>query len=167
MDSVRWIDAISRWTGRGIAWLAVPLAAIVTYEVAMRYVFNNPTEWVYDVSWMLHGTAFMIGGAYTLSVKRHVRIDLVYGQLSERGKAVFDLAVFGIVVLPVMLLLTWRGIWFAAEAWSIGEKLSTSTWQFPSAPIKTVIPIGFFLLGLQCVAEILRCVRQIRGEGRP
>ncbi|RPI02387.1 MAG: TRAP transporter small permease subunit, partial [Zetaproteobacteria bacterium] len=144
MDFVRRIDAISRWTGKGIAWLAIPLAAIVTYEITLRYVFNSPTEWVYDASWMLHSAAFMIGGAYTLSVKRHVRIDLVYGGLSDRNKAIFDLAVFGIVVLPVMLLLTWRGIWFAAEAWSIGEKLSTSTWQFASAPIKTVIPIGFF-----------------------
>jgi TRAP-type mannitol/chloroaromatic compound transport system permease small subunit len=55
-----------------------------------------------------------------------------------------------------MVLLTWAGVKFAAYAWSSGENLSTTNWPFPAGPSKTIIPIGFFLLGMQCVAEIFR-----------
>ncbi|MBP1775050.1 MAG: transporter dctQ related transrane protein [candidate division NC10 bacterium] len=167
MQAIKWIDTLSLWSGTLIAWLAIPLTGIVTYEVFMRYVMNMPTQWVYDASWMLHSTAFLIAGAYTLSVKRHVRIDMLYNILSKRGKAIFDLLIFGVVVLPVMGVLTWEGVAYAAEAWSTGEKLSTSLWEFPSAPIRTMIPVGFFLVLLQTVAEILRCLQVIRTESHP
>jgi len=67
----------------------------------------------------------------------------------------------------VMAVLTWEGVSYAAEAWSTGEKLSTSLWEFPSAPIRTMIPVGFFLVLLQTVAEILRCLQVIRTESHP
>jgi TRAP-type mannitol/chloroaromatic compound transport system permease small subunit len=167
MQQRGWIDTLSTRCGQAIAWLVVPLALIVTYEVGMRYLLNRPTEWVYDVSWMLHGTAFMLGGAYTLSLKRHVRIDMVYGQLSPRGQVVFDLVIFAVVVLPIMAVLTWKGVVYAVDAWQSGERLSTSTWQFPSGPAKTMVPIGFALMLLQTGAEVARRVRDLRRGGRP
>jgi TRAP-type mannitol/chloroaromatic compound transport system permease small subunit len=166
MRLARGIDALSRWSGSLVAWLAIPLAGIVGYEVFVRYIFNSPTGWVYDASWMLHSTAFLIAGAYTLSAKRHVRIDVVYGVLSPRGRAIFDLLVYALLLAPAMAIFTWQGVRYAAEAWSTGEKLSTTLWEFPAAPIKTVIPLGFFLVLLQAVAEILRCLQQMRAETR-
>jgi TRAP-type mannitol/chloroaromatic compound transport system permease small subunit len=67
-----------------------------------------------------------------------------------------------VIILPPTVLLTWAGIVFAGEAWSSGEKLSTTNWFFPAGPSKSLIPIGFFLLALQCVAEVIRNIRELK-----
>ena len=131
----------------------------------MRYVFNHPSQWGYDTCWMLYGLQFMIGGAYTLLHKGHVRIDIVYNVLSPRKKMIFDILVYLIFFLSVTIILTWAGVKFAVDAWSAGENLSTSTWKFPSGPIKTVIPVAFFLLGLQSLAELVRSLANLRKGG--
>ncbi len=150
------IDRISEWTGIAAAWITIPLMLVVVYEVAMRKFFNLPSGWGYDTCWMLFGVQFMMGGAYTLLHQGHVRIDIVYNLLSPRGKLIFDAVVYVVFFLFVMVLLTWAGVQFAAEAWRTGEYLSTSNWRFPSGPIKTVIPVAFFLLILQSLAELIR-----------
>lgn len=158
MKIIKYIDKISEWSGIIIAWLVVPLAVVVFYEVVLRYIFNAPTGWAYDTAWMLYSTLFIIGGAYTLKYKRHVRIDVIYQRfLTIRGKAIFDLVFYVVVFLPVTTLFTVKAFQFALRAWMVGEKLSTTVWFFPAGPIKTLIPIGFFLLCLQGMAEFIRC----------
>ncbi len=165
MKWIKHIDRISEWSGTAAAWIVVPLTLLVTYEVVMRYVFNHPSQWGYDTCWMLYGLQFMIGGAYTLLHKGHVRIDIVYNVLSPRKKMIFDVLVYLIFFLSVTIILTWAGVKFAVDAWSAGENLSTSTWKFPSGPIKTVIPVAFFLLGLQSLAELVRSLANLRKGG--
>ena len=104
----------------------------------------------------------MIGGAYTLLRKGHIRIDIVYGILSERAKLIYDLIVYLVVFLFPMVLFTWGGVKFAAEAWMSDERLSTTNWFFPAGPSKTLIPIGFFLLALQSLAEIIRNINALK-----
>jgi TRAP-type mannitol/chloroaromatic compound transport system permease small subunit len=110
---------------------------------------------------MLFAAQFLIGGAYTLLQKGHIRIDIIYNTLSKRGKLIFDLLSYLVVFLVPALLFTWFGVKFAAEAWLSGEKLSTTNWFFPSGPPKSLIPIGFFLLALQCIAEIIRNIKAL------
>lgn len=161
MKVLKYIDRISEWTGIVSAWLIIPLMLAVVHEVARRHFFNAPTGWGYDTCWMLYGAQFMIGGAYTLLHKAHVRIDIVYNILSPRGKLIFDAIIYAVVILFVMILLTLAGINFAANAWSTGEKLSTTNWFFPSGPSKTIIPVALFLLSLQCLAELIRTISSI------
>jgi len=156
MRVLKYIDRISEWTGIASAWIIIPLTLVVIYEVVMRHFFNLPTGWGYDTCWMLFGAQFMIGSAYTLLHQGHVRIDIVYNVLSPRWKLIFDAVVYAVVFLFVMVLFTWAGVKFAAEAWIAGEKLSTTNWFFPSGPIKAVIPVGFFLLSLQSLSELIR-----------
>lgn len=164
MRWLRYIDRISEWTGIAAAWITIPLMLVVMYEVVMRKFFNLPTEWGYDACWMLFGVQFMMGGAYTLLHQGHVRIDIVYNVLPPRGKQIFDAVVYAAFFLFVMVLLTWAGVQFAAEAWRTGENLSTSNWLFPSGPIKTVIPVAFFLLILQSLAELIRTLSILMKE---
>lgn len=161
MRLIRFIDTVSEWTGALSAWMIIPLLIVVVLEVFQRHVLNNPTTWGYDTSWMLFAAQFLIGGAYTLLHKGHIRIDIVYNLLSERGKLIFDTLTYLIVFLIPMVFFTWFGIKFASQAWIAGEKLSTTNWFFPSGPPKSLIPIGFFLLALQCVAEIFRYIRAL------
>lgn len=129
---------------------------VVIHEVGRRHFFNAPTGWGYDTSWMLYSVQFMIGGAYTLQRQGHIRIDIIYNLLSPRGKKIFDLFIYGLILLFTMILFTWAGIKFAATAWISAEKLSTTNWLFPAGPIKTVIPIAFFLISLQALRELIR-----------
>jgi TRAP-type mannitol/chloroaromatic compound transport system permease small subunit len=156
MKVVEYIDKISEWTGIIVSWIIIPLTFVVVYEVIMRHFFNAPTGWGYDTLWMLYSAQFMIGGAYTLLKKGHVRIDIVYNTLSPRGQLIFDSIVYAVVFFFIMVLFTWAGVRFASEAWATNEKLSTTNWFFPSGYIKTVIPIAFFLMSLQSLAELIR-----------
>jgi len=167
MRIVKPIDKISEWTGALSAWIVIPLMLVVIYEVFQRHVLNAPTRWGYDVLWMLFSAQFLLGGAFTLLRKGHIRIDIVYGVLSEKAKLIYDTVNTLVIILPAAVLLTWAGIIFAGDAWSSGEKLSTTNWFFPSAPSKSLIPIGFFLLALQCVAELIRNINELRkGKGQ-
>ena len=159
------IDKISEWTGEFSAWLVIPLVAVVLIDVIDRHVFNSPTMWGYDTLWMLYSAQFMIGGAFTLLRGGHIRIDIVYGMLSDHQKKFYDLINCVVIILPPAILLTWAGYGFAADAWASGEKLSTTNWFFPAGPSKTIIPIGFFLLALQCVSEILKNFNELKNGG--
>ncbi len=162
MGLVKIIDKISSWFGGLAAFLVIPLMLVVMYEVVMRKLFNAPTAWTYDVCWMLFAAQFLLGGAFTHLRKGHIRIDIVYAVMSPKAQTVYDLWINIIVILAPMLLFGYAGVVFAQDAWVTGEKLSTTNWFFPAGPPKTLLPIGFFLLALQCVAEIIRCIDQLR-----
>jgi TRAP-type mannitol/chloroaromatic compound transport system permease small subunit len=162
MRIVKPIDKFSEWTGALSAWIVIPLMLVVIYEVFQRHILNAPTRWGYDVLWMLFSAQFLLGGAFTLLRKGHIRIDIVYGVLSKKAKLIYDTVNTLVIILPQAVLLTWAGIVFAGVAWSSGEKLSTTNWFFPSGPSKSLIPIGFFLLALQCVAEVIRNINELR-----
>jgi len=162
MKVIKAIDRISEWTGGFSAWLVIPLMLVVIHEVVRRHLLNAPTSWGYDTCWMLFAAQFLIGGAFTLLRKGHIRIDIVYSVLSKRAKLIYDTVISIVVILPPMILFTWAGVAFAAEAWMTAEKLSTTNWFFPAGPSKSLIPIGFFLLGLQCVAEIVRNIGELK-----
>ena len=162
MGLVKIIDKISSWFGGVAAFLVIPLMLVVMYEVAMRKIFNAPTAWTYDVCWMLFAAQFLLGGAFTHLRNGHIRIDIVYATLSPRARRIYDVLINVIVIMPPMLAFGYAGVEFAAEAWATGEKLSTTNWFFPAGPPKTLLPIGFFLLALQCLAEIIRLIGQLR-----
>lgn len=166
MRIIKIIDKISEWTGALSAWIVMPLMLVVIYEVFQRHVLNAPTRWGYDVLWMLFSAQFLLGGAFTLLRKGHIRIDIVYGVLSEKAKLIYDIINTLVIILLPSVLLAWAGVVFAGEAWSSGEKLSTSNWFFPAGPSKSLIPIGFFLLALQCVAEVLRNISELKKRMR-
>ncbi len=167
MRWVKVIDKISEWTGAFSAWLVIPLMLVVMYEVLRRHFFNAPTGWGYDTCWMLFAAQFLIGGAFTLMRNGHIRIDIIYSILSERTKLIYDTVISLVIILPPMVLFSYAGVVFAGEAWISGEKLSTTNWFFPAGPSKSLIPIGFFLLALQCVAEIIRNIRQLQKGKQP
>ena len=156
------INKISEWTGEFAAWLVIPLVLVILIDVFDRHLLNKPTEWGYDTLWMLYSAQFLIGGAFTLLRGGHIRIDIVYGRLSDHQKKVYDFYNSLIIILIPSILLTYAGYEFAAEAWMSGEKLSSTNWFFPAGPSKTMIPLGFFLLSLQCVSEIIRNYKEMR-----
>src|SRR5499433_783364 len=94
------IDGISTWVGKAVAWLILVLTAVVCVEVFKRYIMNMPTAWIYDLDNMLYGTLFMLCGAYTLSQDAHVRGDFLYSSMRPRTQASLDLALYVLFFFP-------------------------------------------------------------------
>jgi TRAP-type mannitol/chloroaromatic compound transport system permease small subunit len=159
------IERIVTWSGKLCAWLIVPMIGALVYEVFSRYGFDRPTMWAYDMTFMLYGSHFMLGAAYTLSKGAHIRTDFLYRLWSDRVQAIVDLSIYLIFFFPGFFFFLWVSIEFAAKSWEQGELITTSPWLPIVYPFKTVIPVTIALLMIQGVAESLKCVEAIK-QGR-
>jgi TRAP-type mannitol/chloroaromatic compound transport system permease small subunit len=154
-------DGISTWVGKAFSWLIVALMLIVVAEVFKRYALNAPTAWVFDVSNMMYGTLFMMGGAYTLSQDGHVRGDFLYGNLQPRTQASIDLALYFLFFLPGIAALTWSGWVYFQDALAIREQTFNAD-PLPVYPFKFIIPLAGGLVLMQGLSEIIRCLVCLR-----
>lgn len=155
------VDRFSTWIGKTCAWSVVGLTVLISWEVFSRYVLNNPHAWVLDAQIMLYGLLFMMAGAYTLSKNGHVRGDVIYGFLQPRTQAIIDLTLYIIFFLPGVFAMTWAGWIYANESLAIREQTFNAD-PIPVYPFKFVIPAAGFVLLLQGVAEIIRCIQCIQ-----
>jgi TRAP-type mannitol/chloroaromatic compound transport system permease small subunit len=163
--TIRALDAVSAWTGRIVAWLIVPMVASLVYEVGARYLFDAPTVWAYDMTFMLYGTFFMLGAAYTLAAKGHIRTDSFYGSWSPRTQGWVDVACYLVFFFPAIIafqVVTWD---YFVVSFGQGERIMTSPWMPIVYPFKGVLPAACFLLLLQGVSELLKSLHAgLRGE---
>lgn len=149
------IDRVTRFAGQVAAWIVVTLAAAMLWEVVSRYVFDHPTSWSYETAYMQMGALFVLGIGYTMQQDAHVRVDLIYGSFSTRGKALVDL--LGLMLLLPMVLWLCYGLWeYFGNAWRSGERSGESIWNPLVWPARLSFVVGFVLFALQCVAEVLR-----------
>lgn len=155
------VDRASTRLGQTFAWLIVALTCLIAWEVFSRYVLNTPHDWALDVQIQMYGTLFMLAGAYTLAKNGHVRGDVLYGFFEPRTQAWIDLILYGLFFLPGIVALTWAGWTFAQESIAIRESTFSAT-PLPVYPFKFMVPVAGFMLLLQGIVEIVRCVQCIR-----
>jgi TRAP-type mannitol/chloroaromatic compound transport system permease small subunit len=161
-STIQAIDTFADWTGRITAWLIIPMTIAVTWEVVARHFFRAPTIWAFDVTYMLYGTHFMLGTAYTLMRIGHVRTDMLYANWSIRRQNMVDAVGYLFFFFPAMALLLYFGGQEAAHAWAIGETSDASPWRPIVYPFKTVIPVTAVLLLVQGIGEFLKNLYAIR-----
>ncbi len=166
--NIRWIAAISEWTGKAVAWLVLPLMGILAFEAIRRSLFDVSTKWAQDLGYMLYSTHFMLGAAYTLKRSGHIRTDFVYRNWESRKQAIVDAIIYGVAFIPVMLIaIKVSGEW-AWEAFERRELVIQSPWRGPIWPLKAVLPLGLALWTLQSISELVKSIRTIRtGEWEP
>lgn len=153
---VRAIDAFADWSGWLISWLIVPLIAVVVLEVAARYVFGTSIFWAYDISYMLYGSFFMLGAAYTLRHNGHIRTDFLYSRFSVRWQGFVDTVAYLLFFFPGMAIFFWFGWESFLRSWQLGEQAISSSWMPPIYPFRAVIPIAAVLLLIQGISELLK-----------
>jgi TRAP-type mannitol/chloroaromatic compound transport system permease small subunit len=161
----RALDAVCRTVGMGIAWLIVPMVGSLVWEVTARYLFNAPTEWAYDMTFMLYGTFFMIGSAWTLQRGGHIRTDTFYAKWSPRTRARVDLACYAIFFFPAIAIFGWLGAEFFWKSFQQNERIVTSPWLPIVWPFKFMIPASAVLLLLQGISECLKAWVRAFGPG--
>jgi TRAP-type mannitol/chloroaromatic compound transport system permease small subunit len=162
LRAVRVIDAVGEWSGKIAQWLVIPLMLALGYEVIARYLFNAPTLWAYDTSYMLYGSHFMLGAAYALLRQAHIRTDLFYAKWSDRRKGLVDATMYLLFFFPGMFFFFLAGWDATHHSWSIGETSEASAWRPILYPFKTVLPVTAALLLLQGISEFLKSVHAAR-----
>ncbi len=160
------VDRASTFAGHLFAWAIVGLTCLISWEVFSRYVLNDPHAWVQDAQIMLYGALFMMAGAYTLAHAGHVRGDVLYGFFAPRTQAAIDLVLYLVFFLPGVFALTYAGWTYAHESLAIREQ-TFSPEPLPLYPFKFVIPVAGFILLLQGLIEILRCVLCLKSGAWP
>lgn len=153
---VRNVDRVAKWSGEIFCWMIIPLVFAMVYEVIARYAFHAATIWSFDVAYMLYGSHFMLGAAYTLLRGGHIRTDIFYMNWSPRTKGIVDASLYLFLFFPGMALFFWMGLQEALHSWDIREVSDASPWRPPLYPFKTVIPVAAALIIVQGVSEFLK-----------
>ncbi len=157
---IRPLEAATRSIGRLAAWLIVPLAASMVWEVVSRYVFSKPTVWAYEVAYIQMGALFLLGIAYVSQIDGHVRVDLAYRTFSPRWKALVDL--IGLLLIAPLVLWLCFGLWgYFEDAWQSGERSGESIWNPVVWPARITFWLGFALFAAQIAANILKAIHTI------
>jgi TRAP-type mannitol/chloroaromatic compound transport system permease small subunit len=150
------IDRFTDAVGLAVAWLNIPLVLAVGYEVVARYVFNAPTIWAYEVTYMLYAAVFMLGAAYALHKGAHIRTDFFFESWSTRTKGIIDSIAYLVFFFPSLLLFFYVGATEAWHAFVISETSEQTPWRPLLWPFKTIIPLMCLLLLIQGVSETIK-----------
>lgn len=158
------IEAVTRAFGYLSAVLVLVLMGLMVYEVAMRYLFNAPTMWSYDLSTMSLGAIVVLSVAYTILTDAHVRVDLLHPLFGARAKPAVDLVGHALVMLPLLVWLTWE-LWdHFYGAYLIDERTGASAWNPLIWPFRGVMVVGAAVWTLQTVAEVIKAACRLAGR---
>jgi TRAP-type mannitol/chloroaromatic compound transport system permease small subunit len=148
------VDGINDWVGKVLSFGVLFMFGLVLIEVIRRYFFNSPTVWGNELTQLTFGVYVVLSGGYILRWGGHVNVDIFYGRLSVKGKAVADIITFVLFFLFCGMMLAYGG----SLAWESLSRLehSQSAWNPPLYPVKLMIPTGAFLLLLQGTAKLIR-----------
>ena len=158
---VRIVEAVNRAVGRFAMLMVFAMMAVLLYSVVSKALLL-PALWTLETAQFLMVAYFLLGGGYAIQLGAHVRMDLLYGRWSARGKARMD-SVTAILLVAYLALLVYGGVSSSQYAVEYGER-SYSSWAPPMAPIKIIMTCGAFLTLLQVTATFLKDFAAARGK---
>jgi TRAP-type mannitol/chloroaromatic compound transport system permease small subunit len=161
----RAIDWINEKFGLVATWLVLIACVVSAGNAMMRYGFNMSSNAWLEIQWYLFGGMVLLGAAYTLRVNEHVRVDVLYSRYSERKRIWVDLLGGIFFLLPMTIIIGWLSWPLFFNSYDIGE-ISGNAGGLLRWPVKILIPLGFFLLTLQGVAEIIKRIGALTGHYR-
>ncbi len=158
---VRYVDAVSRVIGRITMYLIFAMMGILLFGAISRSFFNVPFIWVVEMAQFVMTAYYLLGGAYSIQLDSHVRMDLLYGRWSPRTKAMVD-AVTGCLLIFYLIILLYGGVSSTQYALEYGQK-NYSVWAPPLAPIKIIMTIGIAMMLLQIIATLFKDLEKAKG----
>ena len=160
----RLVDALNERVGRIVLWLVLASVLISAGNAVVRKVFGTSSNAWLEIQWYLYAAVFLMAAGYTLKYNEHVRIDVITGRFSQRTRNWID--VFGLTVflMPWALLMVWLGWPFFMQAYVSGE-VSSNFGGLIRCPVYIFIPLGFGLLGLQGISELIKRVAFLLDKG--
>jgi TRAP-type mannitol/chloroaromatic compound transport system permease small subunit len=159
----KYIDALNERIGLGISWALLLAVLICSGNAIVRYTFNTSSNAWLEIQWYLFGAIFLLAASYTLRRNEHVRIDVIVGRFSKRTQVWIDVFGFIFFLLPATLLILYFAVPFAWESVR-NQEVSSNAGGLIVWPAKILIPIGFLLLTLQGISELIKRVGFLRGQ---
>lgn len=160
----RAIDALNAGIGRGICWLVLVAVVVSAGNALVRYGLHTSSNAWLELQWYLFSAVFLLGAGYTLLKNEHIRIDIIASRFSARTQAWID--VFGTVffLLPIVVLIGWLSWPMVVDSW-MRHEMSSDAGGLLRWPVKLLMPIGFLLLALQGVSELIKRLAFLSGHG--
>ena len=151
---LKYIDIISEWSGKCVAFIIWPAIVIVVWEVVSRYVFNHPTIWAHGISQRIFAFYYILSGAYVTYHNAHVNVDMISTRFPAKIRVIVCLIAF-LCLLAFCGVMLWKGIDFA---WTSVRQLEPdeTPWRAPLYPVKLIVPVGAFLILIQGFASFIR-----------
>jgi TRAP-type mannitol/chloroaromatic compound transport system permease small subunit len=156
------IDWLTERVGKGAFWLILIMTLISAGNAVVRFAFNYSSNGLLEIQWYLFAAVFLLCSPYTLQKNEHVRIDVLSGKLSPRGLAVIDIIGPLFFLLPMVIVILWLSLPLIAESYKINE-MSANAGGLIRWPVKILLPIGFTLLALQGVPELIKRIAFLAG----
>ena len=159
----RAIDALTRWTGRHVAWLIVAAALISASNAVVRKLFDTSSNAWLELQWWLFALVFLLAAPWTLALNEHIRIDILNTRFSKPVRNAIELIGHGLFLLPVAGVIVFTSWPFFTTSFGQHEQ-SANYGGLPPWPIKFLIPVAFGLLFLQGVSELIKRVAIMQGD---
>lgn len=157
------IDAISRKFGQVADYMVLACALISAGNAVMRYLFSMSSNAWLEIQWYMFAGIFLLGASTTLRQNGHVRVDLIFSAASPRGRLWIDIMGLTLFLLPAMAMLAWMTWPFFLDSWTRWEG-SSNAGGLLRWPVKILMPVGFALLTLQGLAELVKRIAALRGQ---
>ncbi len=158
------VDRLNSWVGRTVSWAMVPVVLVAFAVVFLRYALGKGFPWLQEVYVWLHGAAFMAAAGWVLQQDGHVRVDLIYKRLGQRGKAWIELIGVFLFLMPMVGLMGWWALPAVQRSWRLMERSPTADGlQFMYA-LKGFAMVFCVLVMLQGLAMVARAILVIAGR---
>jgi len=158
----RAIDFVNGHIGKAISWLILAAVIVSAGNATVRYAFDTSSNAWLELQWYLFSAVFLLGAGYTLLNNEHVRIDIIASHLSHRTRAWIDIIGGLLFLLPMALIIMWLGWPMFRESY-LHHEVSNDAGGLLRWPVKLLVPVGFFLLSLQGVSEIIKRAAYLMG----
>lgn len=158
----RFIDAFNEKIGHAVSWALLIAVLICTGNSLVRYIFNTSSNGWLEIQWYLFSAIFLLGTSYTLRRNEHVRIDVISGRFSKRTQVWMDIFGFTFFLLPMASLILYFAIPFALVSIN-SQEVSSNAGGLIVWPAKLLIPVGFFMLTMQGISELIKRIGYLQG----
>ncbi|HYH41070.1 MAG TPA: TRAP transporter small permease subunit [Burkholderiales bacterium] len=159
----RLIDYTNERVGRAVSWLVLVAVLISAGNAVTRYALNVSSNAWLEVQWYLFSAIFLLAAGWALKRNAHVRVDVITSRLSQRSQAWIDVLGALFFLMPMAILIAYLSLPMFVQSWT-GHEMSSDAGGLVRWPVKLLIPLGFALLALQGVSEIIKRVAFLRGE---
>lgn len=163
MDTIaKYIDMMNEFIGQVTSFLVIPLVGVVFYEVLMRYAFNAPTVWGFEMTAFIYGVHYMLGLALTEGRGGHVTVGVITDRLPKKVQALLGIITSLVIFMPVWICMAiWS--WDYAITSTMQGELNSTSWAPPVWPLKILMAIGFTALLLQGLSTLFRHIETFKG----
>ena len=158
----RLIDRFTSWVGRWVAWLVLAAVLISAVNAAVRKLFNTSSNAYLEIQWYLFAAVFLLAAGYTLMRQEHVKIDVISSRFSKRTQIWIDVVGLVLFVLPLVFNVIRLSLPLVIRAYEMNE-YSQNAGGLIRWPVFAVLPLGFLLLGIQAVSELIKRIAFLRG----